>query len=598
MRPTSQCINLARRSLLLYNTQSRGAFCPRQFSHKPPRLILKSLRTSPRPQLPFLSPSGSYASNVQLSRLFSISADDRKFIKNTAKDSVKWFFIFGFLLTSFGVASVAILTETQERRFPSPHEWSFVTRFHFRRGKWWVLPENCRRIGEDWSGVVREMTVALERLEDADLDGAGLVEQDQEEGGLQVPGVGKAGYDLTAKSDEWRQGYWEVLMGLAKAAENVEGWITVNMPYSDWDMHPPYESWPAQYIPSPSNPNPPDVPPTRAPLPPEELRKPVAPPPETFYMKILTSNGFTTSQRVKAAIGYADWLSFKKLPDSAEEMYRWALDIAISGLSTADPSSVIDPKHAILSSTAPQEHITPNVIFAATELATFHAQQGNATAALPILVSLLRARLNAPEAPETIPPPQGDTSMVAKFLDLLIEPTYPPVPPTGNETFRRVDTDRCDEAALKNYIGELLFVTSPPSSRVMPSQTKVPAGLSWVRDSVSTAKQAQSIPGIVADAAQRKKCETCEEVGLESWGKIMTYLTAQAQEDLDGVRRGWGPRALWWKAVRGTEELENRVEDLQEEEEGVTMRLGKLRNRMLIEERAETDKKFARRFVF
>ncbi|PVH94550.1 hypothetical protein DM02DRAFT_618530 [Periconia macrospinosa] len=588
MRPTTQRIRLPRGSIPASKTQIRDSFCPRQFSHKPPKLILVSTRASTRPQLPFLHPSGSYVSSAQLSRLFSISASQKKFIKDTARDSVKWTLIFGTVSVSFSLAGYAILTERQERAFPSPHEWSFITRFRFRRGKWWQVPENNEKPGAtNWPQVYEEMLKAVERLEDVNKDGAGIVEQDQEEGGLLVPGVGKAGYDVTAKSEEWRQGYWEALMGLALAAENQDGWVTTASQKYYWS--------PA-YVPTPQNPYPPDVLPGGIPLPPEEERIPAAGPPETFYMKLLTTKGFTTSQRVRAALGCAHWLTFKELTDSAEEMYRWALDIAISGLPTPDKSSVIDSKTGVLSSTASKEHITPNLIFAATELATFHASQGNTTAALPILVSLLRARLEAPEAPATEPPKRQEKSMISEFINLLVEPVYPPLPPTGDEPFLRIDTDRCEEAALKTYIGEILFATAGPTSYTL--QTAKTPGLSWVRDSVSTAKQAQSIPGIQAEVPRRRRCETCEEVGLEAWGKIMTYLAAQAKEDLEGVKRGWGPRALAYKLLWGTDALEARIEDLEEEEDGVAMRLHKLRVKVHREETAEHRRKYARTFVF
>jgi hypothetical protein len=272
-------------------------------------------------------------------------------------------------------------------------------------------------------------------------------------------------------------------------------------------------------------------------------------------------------------------------------MDRWALDIAIAGMPNADPSAVIDRNTGILSASAPKDAITPNILYAATNLATFLAGDGRVASALPIFVSTLRARINADEAPVSRPTRNTkDSSLVGTILSLLAEPAYPPVPPSGDEPLLRRERDRCEEAALKTYIGEILFATAGPSTKQRQQ------GLSWVRDGVSTSKLAQSLDPMRADDTLRHKCEKCEEVGLESWGKIMTYLAAEAKEKRDNAKSG-GLTSLLWK-LRGTAGLEKDAEDLEGEEEGVTLRLNKLRTRMLQEEYADMDRKFARTFVF
>ena len=581
MRPPAPRIQLSRRILRAPNAYSSESPCPRQFSYKRPHQFLVAHPGSPRPQLPFLYPGGQHLTSGQLQRLFSISVNHKKFIKDTAKLSVRYTILIFLITSCFSVASLGVLSEQQERAFPSPHEWSLITRFRFRRGKWWQVPENNEEEGfPNWARVYSELQYTLNRLENLSKDGAGL--EEQEEGGILVPGVGKAGFDITAKSEEWRQGYYEVLIGMANAAERLDGWVT-----DKWRRN----VFAPEFVQSASNPRPKAVLPGMPDLPDEEHRVPAADVPETFYLKIITSKGFTTYQRLSAALGYADWLSFKKLPDSAEEMYRWALDIAISGLPTPEPSSVINRETGILSSTAPKEAVTPNVVYAATNLATFFAEQGRITSALPIFISLLRARLEAADAqPVPIVRTKQDLSMMETVLNLLAEPDYPPVPPSGDEPLVRKDIDRCEEAALKNYIGEILFATAGASSAQQQQ------GLAWVRDGVSTSKIAQSLDAVSAKDEIRKKCEQCEEVGLESWGKIMTYLAAEARDKRDAAKAG-GLSGLIWK-LRGTQRLEEDAENLEDEEEGVTMRLNKLRGKMLKEEYAELDRKFARTFVF
>ncbi|KAL5119550.1 hypothetical protein ACEQ8H_002615 [Pleosporales sp. CAS-2024a] len=581
MRPSASRIQLPRGAATNHSTPRSMRPCPRPFSHRHPRQFLVAHQGSPRPQLPFLYPSGHHFTPGQLQRLFSISVSDKKFLKETAKLSV-WYSLVIFALTScFSIASLGVLSERQERAFPSPHEWSLITRFRFRRGKWWQVPENNEEEGfPNWSRVYAELEHTLARLENPKKDGAGVVEQ--EEGGILVPGLGKAGYDVSAKSEEWRQGYYEVLMGMATAAERLDGWVT-----DKWRRN----VWAPEFVTSPTNKRPKAVLPGWPEVPDEERRRPAADNPEVFYLKIITSKGFTTHQRLSAALGYADWLSFKNLPGSAEDMYRWALDIAISGLPAPESNAVIDRQTGILSATAPKNFITPNIIYAATNLATFFAANGRPASALPIFVSLLRARLNANEAPPTpVKPDTKDSSFMGTILSLLAEPDYPPVPPSGDEPLLRKETDRCEEAVLKNYIGEILFATAGSSSAQRQQ------GLSWVRDGVSTSKMAQSLDPIRVNGDLRKKCEQCEEVGLESWGKIMTYLAAEAKEKRDTAKSG-GLQSLWWK-IKGMDSLEKAAEDLEGEEEGVTLRLNKLRSRMLKEEYADMDRKYARTFVF
>ncbi|KAF2709576.1 hypothetical protein K504DRAFT_467538 [Pleomassaria siparia CBS 279.74] len=578
MRFTVPGIHLTRRLLRPPNTCTLEPRVPRQFSRKPPRLLLVSHQSSPRPQLPFLYPSAQYLSNGQtrILRLFSISVNHKKYIKEVSKLTVRYT-VYIFLITScFSIASLGILSERQERAFPSPHEWSLITRFRFRRGKWWEVPEHNEEEGfPNWARLYDEYQHALKRLENPNKDGNGILEQEM------VGGVAQ-GFDVTAKSGEWRQGYYEVLMGMAGAAERLEGWVTDKTRRNIWSP---------EFIASSSNPRPKATPPGM-PVPPEEhLQVPAADTPETFYLRILTSKGFTTHQRLKAALGYADWLSFKKLPDSAEEVYQWALDIALAGVPTLDHSTVIDTKTNVLSFSAPKDKITPNLIFAATSLATFYASQGNVTAALPILISVLRARLAADPAPPAYVEPPPDSSLTGTLLSLLAEPPYPPLPPTGDEPLLRRIEDRCEEAALKIYIGEILFATAGSSS-IQRTQ-----GLSWVRDAVSTSKIAQSLDPITMFPERKKKCEQCEEVGLEAWGKMMTFLAAEARDKRDKANAGGVMSWIGslWGARKG---LDEKVEDLEGEEEGVVMRLNKLRGRMLREEYEDMDRKYAKTFVF
>ena len=72
----------------------------------------------------------------------------------------------------------------------------------------------------DWSLIGQSMRMVLERLENPKGDGAGLVKQG--DGGILVDGIGETGFDITAKSEAWRRGYYDALISAAKAAEYLE----------------------------------------------------------------------------------------------------------------------------------------------------------------------------------------------------------------------------------------------------------------------------------------------------------------------------------------------------------------------------------------
>ena len=139
----------------------------------------------------------------------------------------------------------------------------------------------------------------LQRLEDPSIEGAGLTQQI--EGGIYIPGAGEAGYDISAKTEPWRRGYYETLMGCAKAAEHLEGKVldtTRGKIFSPRCMI------------GPSNPEPVPLPPWGPGPPLEENCVPAFESPQTFYSKILTTKGFTSKQQVQAAIAYGEWLDF------------------------------------------------------------------------------------------------------------------------------------------------------------------------------------------------------------------------------------------------------------------------------------------------
>ena len=64
----------------------------------------------------------------------------------------------------------------------------------------------------------------LERLENANMDGSFLIPRGGD-GGILVEGLGQTGFDVSMKSEPWRRGYYEALMGAARVAENPKSLV-------------------------------------------------------------------------------------------------------------------------------------------------------------------------------------------------------------------------------------------------------------------------------------------------------------------------------------------------------------------------------------
>lgn len=422
--------------------------------------------------------------------------------------------------------------ELVERDHPSPQEWSYFTRTAFRQGHMRLNPEFDGSGVTDWAAVGSEFRHALERLEKLSGDGKGLIPvgaESPDEEPLLILGVGHAGFDISAKSYPWRQGYFEVVMACARAAEFLDDMVrdkTRKLVF------------PKDVVIGPSNPDPRPVPPGSATAPLEEnCDRPYAPP-ETFYMKILTGAGFSTKQRVDAALAYANWLEFRGLQESAEETHRWAIDIAAGALP--DPSSAIDPQSGIIKvhEAAPP---SDNLLRAATSLATHHALTGNVTNALPIYLSVLRARRAAPvdpaaafDSPSVSHNRHSDTDYgrVMSMLGSIIRSSeYPPEGPSGDDPFLRPSLDQpdCTEAELMVYIGEILFATS--SSH--PDE-----GLGWTKQAVEMAERGfrdQNLP-----LEQRKSCKACLETGVTNWAlMVRKLLKDEANKSSLPTKSGW-----------------------------------------------------------
>ncbi|RDW86182.1 uncharacterized protein DSM5745_02824 [Aspergillus mulundensis] len=491
--------------------------CRRPFTQKPPLLTLSPQRS--RPQLAFLSPSPISRAlpplSVHLQQHYArlVSTESRGHFKKRASRVLRISLSLGAILVFYEIIKIGIYQEELEHKWPTPSEWSWKSRWCLRAAEAWQNPEEIGRLMSDWPMVAGYCKELISRLEDVNGDGKGIVEQ--EEGGLFIDGVGKAGFDITAKSEPWRRGYFQALMGAAKAAENLEGWLTDRKQRV---------SASAEYFVGPSNPRPKPVPVGQL-TPREEDSEPASPSPEVFYMKILTTRGFETGQKIDAALAYADWLDYKGLQSTAADMYTWAMDIAASG-SPTDATKVVDLKTGIIKSNA-ESLPSENILRVSTALAVHNARHGNLPTALSIFASVLKARrASSPPPTGTVfptPPylPKQSNDIFVSFFNTLktvfIPAQYPPPPPSGNEPPYRTPSSPCDEAGLMTYIGEIIYATHFKE-----------LGLAWTRDAVDLAES--TLPD-TDPSARENRCVDCLRVGFENWRTMVAQFLEKAQKD-------------------------------------------------------------------
>lgn len=521
---------------------SRFQFRP--FTNKPQLLLLSS--PPGRPQLPFLSPlSGNHPLpplSIHLRQHFArlISTERRDYYKRRLSRGFRIGLTFYAILVLFQVVRLGVYQEEIEHKWPTPPEWTWKSRWCLRSAEALQHPEEIGKLMTSWPMVAGYLRELIQRLEDTDGEGKGILEQ--ADGGFLVEGVGKTGYDITAKSEAWRRGYFQALIGAAKAAENLEGWLTDRKQRI---------SAPAEYVVGPSNPRPKPVPAGQKLVPQEENCEEASPSPEVFYMKILTTKGFDTRQKVDAALAYADWLDYKGLQDTAGDMYKWAMDNAASGLpSNAD--KIIDLKTGILKNNG-KDLASENVLRVSTALAVHHARQGNLPTALSIFTSVLKARRTQPQPPSDttgVPslslsshrktPNNPFSPLINSLKAVLIPVEYPPPPPSGNDPPLRTPTSICDEAALMAYIGEIIYASSSKEN-----------GLAWTRDAVDMAEAAiLDLPE--SERTPRQKCAQCLKVGLENWTTMVSTSVSKAErEELESMEKAESS----WFSFRGNKRV-------------------------------------------
>jgi len=405
----------------------------------------------------------------------------------------------------------------------------------------------------EWGVAGSYLEKLLRRLEDPKQDGKGISEQEVKDGAaiLLIDGVGKLGYDISAKSERWRQGYWEALMGLAKVAEHMDGLCKRKGESLTGKMF----QW--ENIPGPQNPRPVpaawDKDGAHLNLPTFAEVEAAMEEPEHYYLRILTSKGFNNRQRLDAALAYADWCDFKGLKETSAHIYDWAIDIAAGGLPEGS-DHVVNIETGVINQ-GKEKFVSENLLKATTALGVWHARHGEVKEALPIFLSVLRARKSLPAAPPhmqlqgsgpktkpmTAAERQSRTgsdivmSWGRHFIDFFREADKALLPTSGDEQPFHSLKEACEEVGLMTYIGEILFATSEHEKE---------KGLTWTRDSVEAAEAIlwfMDEQGVGPDQEGRQRCKECLETGLSNWQEMtrqMARLARKKEMDAKGSK-GW-----------------------------------------------------------
>jgi hypothetical protein len=435
----------------------------------------------------------------------------RKGLKYTA-------YIYAFA----GLAAIIVFgihTEWTERNYHPPPEWTWATRNQWKTAKLAQDEDEGEKAFIDWPQIGQYMRLAIERLENPKIDGAGL--QRQGDGGIWVDGIGETGFDITAKSEPWRRGYYEALILAAKAAEYMEECVLDRKSKL---------IFPKNTVLGPSNPRPRPLPaggPVQAPL--EENVEPCFEPPQLYYMRILTTKGFTEKQYVDAALGYAGYLDYKQTPETALEMYKWAMDLATPN---EEAKSIVDTKTGIINSNKiPSE----NILNVSRAIAVHHAVNSNLSLALPIFLSVLRAHRSLPEPPIAPAAKAVEERSIMKGLSAMVQgvfvtPPYPLPPSDGTKPPFRTPSERCEEAGIMTNVGEILYAAES-------GKTSKEDGLAWTREAVDIAEE--QLTRARLDTEGIKTCKQCLGVAVANWDTMVERLAKEEKEaKKNGVKVG------------------------------------------------------------
>ncbi|KAF4124396.1 hypothetical protein GMORB2_5062 [Geosmithia morbida] len=533
-----------------------------------PTAHVARLSTRSRPTVPFLSSTGT-TTTVTLDRGYASAERPAvaTWLRHEAKLLVRYAIISWVGALCIFTIYFFYLEEVLEREYPTPHEWGWQERKLLRDAHKWTNPEHRNVSWTMAYQLARKLCLALEDPDRSSGQGVTRL-HDHEDPNNEVPWE-FIPHDVSGKSEEWRRGYFEAMMLTARAAGIVDGWLKESN--SD-RMH----VWPPQFVLGPSNPRPQPIPAGSPPAPREEDCEVAFPPADRYYLKIVATRGLTPRQKMEAALEYANFVDTKRHQVGSEALYSLALAEATQGMDQTrlpyDPKTfVLKDDHGATtrtsSSSSSPSAISQNVLDALGALANHKARSGDTAGALPIYLSLLKARRSLPETPPPTSHLGADErrrSLYHRFVRFFSQPDYPPPQPDGTQPPWRDAQERCIEASLSLYIGEILYATSSRED-----------GIAWTREGVDVAEeQLRSLSSKDADASPsrsseagndtrvaKERCRECLRTGLDNWSVMVARLAREESQRREEAKRQQSrPSVLsFWGSSKGDDpEVEGR----------------------------------------
>ncbi|RMZ81555.1 hypothetical protein DV737_g2497, partial [Chaetothyriales sp. CBS 132003] len=520
-------------------TSASATAIARDYAHDdayPLRRLPVPLPSSPlRPQLPFLCQSTARPSQTAIARF--ISTERKELWKRRLWRNVQFQLALWPALILGTIFAVGIKHLKYEHDFPTPRDWSFWSRWAFRNAAA-AETEKIDGVLTDWSKAGLYYSELLKRLEDGKLDGDGVNVVDIGVGAGPADETARPNgwcpvLDISSKSAQWQRGYYQALMGAARAAEHLDGMARKK-------GEPRSKPIPWDSIPGPTNPRPRPLPWDKKGayrnVPSAFECEDAYDPPGSFYNAILANHAFTTAERLDAALAYADWCDFKGRQDMAAELYDQALNLAAAALPVP-AKSVVDRSTGVLLA-GQDEHVSQNLFKATTALATYRARHGDVKQALPIFLSVLRARKSLPPQPaqhqESKPVSTAESGFQAYWTaikEALFDTPYPPLPPSGDQRPYYTLKEACEEVAVMTYVGEILFATSNSAKE---------KGLAWTRDSVDAAEAVLWLMDEQGEHTGHEKCRQCLETGLSNWKDMLRQMQRLALDKVHTAQQSHG----------------------------------------------------------
>ncbi|KJR85603.1 uncharacterized protein SPSK_08684 [Sporothrix schenckii 1099-18] len=558
-----------------------------------------------RPQLPFLVVPSTRGPASRSPRYFTTQR--RQWLRYEALAFVKYTLYFWAAVGCVVLVQFVVQQEWMERAYPTPHEWTFMSRMRLRgalgeRGDDGSAEEQAASSSGDLITTsathivdhVKVMQILLDlirRLEDPKIDGGaglaaievpskadladlaaltGVAVADAPEAPNANTSIGDA-LDIRAKSEPWRRGYYQALLAAAAASEHVDGWMidrTRNL------VCPP------DIVVGPSNPHPKPMPPGSSGAPREENCEVIFPAAAEIYLKLLNTRGLTARQQITAALAFANYLEYKQDKDAAAYVYGRAVlaarapngdgddeDDGNNSQSFFDRNAGVDAPAWITAWTA-QNHtantlhskntpaLSRNLLATLTAYATFQARSGNVADALPLFVSLLQARRSLPPSSSTAAAAAAEAASRAKpnsigkqIIGLLSPPSYPPPPDDGFGPPIPGARSTCEEAALRLHIGEIIYASAQtPRNAATSASSSSSSSSSWNPFSSSSNDQQAREEGI---AWTREAVDLAEEQ-LHALAQTGRQAQKQQQQKRENGQGGGLSNALGQAIAQAT----------------------------------------------